>query len=123
MVLSGLGLGDGPGGVDQSDVAEGLGEVAQELPAGGIDLLGQQADVVDEGDGPFEHGAGPSRLPGPGQGLGQPEGAQEERAFLTLEPVLGPVAVHQPPLVGETFFGGLDGGQHPGLVGRKEPDQ
>ena len=44
-------------------MAEGLGEVAQELSADGIDLLGEQADVVDEGGRPFEDGAGPSRLP------------------------------------------------------------
>ncbi len=66
-------------------MAEGLGEVAQELSAGGVDLLGEQADIVDEGDGPFENGAGPSRLAGQGQGLSQPEGAQQERAFVTLE--------------------------------------
>ena len=38
-VLSAFGLGNGPGGVDEPDVAEGLREVAQELPAHGIDLL------------------------------------------------------------------------------------
>ena len=122
-VLSEFGLGNGPGGVDEPDVAEGLGEVAQELSADGIDLLGEQADVVDEGCGPFEDGTGPSRLSGPGQGLGQPEGAQQECAFFALEPVVGPVAVHQSPLVGEAFFGRLDRGQHPGLVGGKEPHQ
>ena len=104
-------------------MAEGLGEVAQELSAGGIDLLSEQADVVDEGCRPFEDGAGPSRLSRPGQGLGQPEGAQKKRAFFALEPVVGPVAVHESPLIGETFFGRVDRGQHPGLVGRKEPDQ
>ena len=50
-------------------MAEGLGEVAQELSAWGVDFLGEQADVVDEGGGPFEHGASPSRLSGLGQGL------------------------------------------------------
>jgi hypothetical protein len=45
-----LGLGDGPGGVDQADVAEGLGVVADHLHAAGVDLLGQQADVVGVGD-------------------------------------------------------------------------
>ena len=70
-----------PGCVDQPDVAESLGEVAQQLPAGGVDFLGEQADVVDEGDGPFEDGAGPRWLTGKGQGLGQPEGAQQEGPF------------------------------------------
>ena len=35
-----FGLGDGQGGVDQADVAEGLGEVAEQLPLF-VDLLGQ----------------------------------------------------------------------------------
>src|SRR5271157_2918286 len=88
-------LRNGPGRVDEPDVAEGLGEVAQELSTGGIDLFSEQADVVDEGGGAFEDGAGPSWLSGPGQRLGQPEGAQKKRAFLAFEPVVGPVAVHQ----------------------------
>ena len=76
-------------------MAEGLGEVTQELSIGEVDLLGEQADVVDKGRGPFEDGPGPSRLPGPGQGLGQPESAEKEGAFVALERVGGPVAVHQ----------------------------
>ena len=36
---------------------------------------------------------------------------------------MGPVAVHQSPLIGETFFGRVDRGQHSGIVGGKEPDQ
>src|SRR5580698_7246744 len=80
-----LGLCNRPGRIDEPDVAESLREVAQELSARGIDLLRQQADVVDEGGGPFEDGAGPSRLTGPGQGLGEPKGAQQEGAFLALE--------------------------------------
>ena len=52
-----------------------------------------------------------------GQGLGQPEGAQKECAFLAFEPVMGPVAVHQSPLIGKALFGRVDGGQHSGIVG------
>ena len=44
-------------------MAEGLGEVAQELFAVGINLLSEKADIVDEGSGPFEDGAGPRRCP------------------------------------------------------------
>src|SRR3974377_2364862 len=42
-----LRLADGPGGVDQADMAERLREVADHLAAGPVDLLGQQAHVVD----------------------------------------------------------------------------
>src|SRR6266545_2745742 len=52
-----LGLGDGPRGVDQPDVAERLREVADHLAVAGVDLLGQQPDIVDGGHGTLEgHG-------------------------------------------------------------------
>jgi hypothetical protein len=71
-------------------VAERLREVAQELSADRIDLLGKQADVVDEGGRSFEDGAGPGGLSGAGQSLGQPEGA-EKKLVLGLLPGLGSV--------------------------------
>lgn len=40
---------DGPVGVDQADVAEGLWEVPDHLAAGHVDLPGEQAGVVDRG--------------------------------------------------------------------------
>src|SRR5262249_44738717 len=43
------GLGDRPGGVDEADMAERLREVADQFSAGRVDLLGQQAHVVDRG--------------------------------------------------------------------------
>src|SRR6516165_8640353 len=93
LVRSGvaLSLRDGPCGVDKPDMAECLGEVAQQLSAGGIDLLSEQADIVDEGDGPFKDGAGPARLAGQGHGLGQPERAEQKGAFLALQPVVAAV--------------------------------
>src|SRR6266536_1718748 len=52
-----LGLGDGPRGVDQPDVAERLREVADHLAVAGVDLLGQQPDIVDGGHATLEgHG-------------------------------------------------------------------
>jgi hypothetical protein len=65
-----LGLGNGPGGVDEADVAERLREVPDHLAAAGIDLLGQQADIVYGGRGTFE-GRGGSLAPrGPVPGWG-----------------------------------------------------
>src|SRR3974390_878332 len=84
-----------PGRVDEPDVAERLREVAEELIADLIDLFGQPTDVIDEGGAPLEHGSGPGRLARLGQGLGQPEGAQEQGALLTFEPVVGPIAIDQ----------------------------
>jgi hypothetical protein len=52
--LPALGFGYGPGGVDEPDVAEGLGEVAEQFTGGRVDFLGEQVDVVEVGDGTFE---------------------------------------------------------------------
>jgi hypothetical protein len=101
-------------------MAEGLREVAKELPADWIDLLGQQADLIDEGGGTLENGPGPNRLACLSQGLGQPEGTQKEGALLTLEAVVGPIAIDQSPLVGEPFLCRLDRGQHPRIVRREK---
>ena len=64
------------------------GKLPSSSPRGRVDLLGQQADVVDEGDGPLERRAGPVDLAGQRQRLGQPERAQQERALLALEAVV-----------------------------------
>ncbi len=99
------------------------GKLPKQLAVDRVDLFGEQADVVDERGGPFEHGARPVGLARHRQGLGEPEGAEQEGAFLAVEAVAGAVAVDQPPLVREPFLRGVDGRQHPGVVGGKEPDQ
>src|SRR4051794_29529736 len=90
-----FGFGDGPGGVDQADVAESLGEVAQQFTGRGVDLLGEQAEVVAEADGRGERLPRLADLAGEGMGLGQPERAEEEGALLALEAVVGPVPVDE----------------------------
>jgi hypothetical protein len=56
--LPALSLIDGPRGIDQPDVAECLGKVTQLFPGFRVDLLGEQADVVDVAHGSLEHFAG-----------------------------------------------------------------
>jgi hypothetical protein len=46
VLAVGLQTGQGRGTIDQRDVREGLGEIAQELTRQRIDLLGIQADVI-----------------------------------------------------------------------------
>src|SRR5690242_4878219 len=99
-----LGLGDGPGRVHQPDVAEGLGEVAEQLTRRGIDLLGEQADVVDVADGALEDLPGSVDAVRQGQRLGEPERAEQEGALLPGETVhagLGAVPVDKTTVVGE----------------------
>src|SRR4051794_35973046 len=96
----GLRFGDGPRGVDEADVAERLGEVAQELSADRVNLLREQTHIVDKCGRSFEDGARPVDLTGLGEGLRQPEGAEQEGAFLAAETVAGPEAVDQSTVVG-----------------------
>ena len=115
-----LGFGDGPGGVDEPDVAQDLGEVAEQVTGGRVDFLGEQADVVELGDGTLEDVPCPRGLASQGQGLGQPEGAQHEGALPAFQAVgsaAGVKAVDQAAFVGEALGDGVDGGQHAG-VGR-----
>ena len=112
-----FGFGDGPGGVDEPDVAEGLGEVAEQFTGGRVDFLGEQVDVVEVGDGTLEDVPCPRGLAG--QGLGQPEGAQHEGAlpaFQAVGSVAGAIAVDQAAFVGEALGDGVDSGQHAGSV-------
>ena len=108
----GLRFTDRPCRVDETDVAERLGEVAEQLAGGRVDLLGEQADVVGEGGRPLEHLAGAGRLSGQRERLGEPERAQQERALVALEPVVGEVAVDEAVLVGEAIGDGVDRRQH-----------
>lgn len=51
-------LRDRAGRIDETDVAEGLREVAEHLTRRRIGFLSQQADAADERDGTFEHLSG-----------------------------------------------------------------
>src|SRR3982074_1155275 len=85
-------LRNGPGRVDQSDVAEGLRKVPERLTAGRVDLLREQAHVVGVGAGSLEGRSGPLELARDRLRLGQPEGADQEGSFLALQTVVGAVA-------------------------------
>src|SRR3954453_11353603 len=81
------GLRDRPRGVDQADVAEGLGEVAEQLSRRRVDLLGEQAEVVAVAGRGLEDLAGPVGPAGERERLGEPESAEEESAPLARQPV------------------------------------
>src|SRR6201987_4876319 len=76
------------GGADQRQVTEGLREVA-ELAAGGVDLLGEQAQVVGVGEHLLEHQPGLLQPPGAGQGVDVPERAQREGTLVAAQAVGG----------------------------------
>ena len=79
--------GEGVGGVDEPDVGECLWEVAEQLTGGGVDLFGEQADVVGEADEAFEERACPVQFADLGQALDEPERADGEGSFAAFEAV------------------------------------
>src|SRR5262249_60158085 len=90
--------GQGHPAGDHSDVAERLREVADEVSRRWIDLLGQQPDGAGP---PTQRGVELCSLVDPAllrEVLHEPEAAEQERAFITCDPVrrlLGHVPVHQ----------------------------
>lgn len=98
---------------------KGLGEVSGQLTGGRVDFFGQQADVVEVGDGTLEDVPRPRGLAGQGQGLGlgldQPEGTQHQGALPAFQAVgsaAGVIPVDQAAFVGKALGDGVDGGQH-----------
>ena len=77
---------EGDGGVDQRQVREGLREVA-ELAAGGVDLLGEQPEVVAVGLHFLERQDGVVEPAGPREGVDVQERAERERALAAVQPV------------------------------------
>ena len=97
-------------------MGERLREVAEQHPAAGVHLLGQQAEVVGVRGGGAEDVVGPVGAAAESQALGQPEGADQEAARVARPPPDDPPGSE---LAGD----GLDGSPHP-LVGRgEEADQ
>jgi hypothetical protein len=61
------------GGADKPDMAEGLGEVAEQLATGRVDLLGQLPQVVGLAQQPLEQCGGPVGLASEGEVVDQPQ--------------------------------------------------
>src|SRR5829696_8377610 len=120
-------LGQVVGRVDEGDVGERLGEVAELAAGRRVELLSQQADVVAEGEEALEDG---QRLLTPahqGQVVGQPEGAGQERPLAGRQPVhrlrpLGRVAVDE-AVDHQLALDGRHRGLDPRVAGGQEPDQ
>lgn len=87
------------GHADQRNVRERLGEIAQLAAGEGVVLLGQEAQVVAQEQKAFEEPAGVVLAAGQEQGVREPEGAGEERAFTAGEAVggLGPAGARGSP--------------------------
>ena len=104
-------------------MAEGLGEVAEQLAAGRVDLLGQQPQVVGVAEEPLEQGGGPVGLAGEGEVVDQPEAGDHKARLAVGEPVVGPEVAVDKPVGGQFAGGALHGGADAGVVGGEEADQ
>src|SRR5215217_9101972 len=85
-----LGYGEGSG--DVGEVAQPLGEVAEQLIIPGIVFLCEEAKIVSRGDGPVEHAPRLVEAILTCQALDQPERAGHEGSLLTA---FAPVAPNQ----------------------------
>src|SRR5215208_6521289 len=72
-----------------------LRRVAEKLVRDGVDLLGEQADIVGERDQPVHEGRGLVAAPNPGERVGEPERAAEEGALAAAQPVVSAVTGEQ----------------------------
>jgi hypothetical protein len=90
-----LGISQVERAVDQPDMGEGLGKIAEERSGVGVDLFGKQSDMVGIVGHGVEDTFGLVETTGKGQDIHKPEGAQAESAFPAGEPVVGMVAVDQ----------------------------
>src|SRR2546429_9367793 len=80
------------GGRDVREVRERLGIVAQQLPARGVHLLGEEPDRAGGGHGLLEDLAGLLQAALARVALRQPERAGQKGALLAAESVVAPVA-------------------------------
>ena len=62
-----------------ADMREGLGEIAEQPPARGIVVFGEQPDIVADRKEPLEQGSRIAMAADHGVVVGEPEAAGEER--------------------------------------------
>src|SRR5919204_6701117 len=79
-------------------MGERLRKVAEEGAALRIDLFGVQADVVGKRHEPLHQLRGLVQPALPCVGVGEPEGAGEEGAFLAAETIVAAVAAYEGPV-------------------------
>src|SRR5687767_3967736 len=75
------GVLQGEGSVDEADMREGLGKVAEKLAGRRIDLFGEQSHVISPAGQGVERRVGFVELPLQDQALDEPERAEEKGAF------------------------------------------
>lgn len=111
------------GGVDEADVAERLGEVAQKLPGSRIDLLREQTEVVPVREKTLEELPRAGKVAGESEVVDEPPATDHECTLVPADTVVAvDVAIH------ETFRRELsrrpfNGGPHARVTGRQEADE
>ena len=123
----GVGPAEAEGRVDQRHVGEGLREVSDHAPGVGVVLLGQQAEVVAQGEQPLEDLDRLVGTPDHVQAVDQPEGAGEERPLPALQAVdravVARLVAQHEAVIHQLALDRLDRADHPGVGGGQEADQ
>jgi hypothetical protein len=112
-------------GVDQGEVGEGLGEVA-EVPAGArLELLRVEVEPAGEVEQPLAERPRPRRLAYLREGGDEPEGADQEGPLLAAQPVVGllDLVAEDEAVSGQLSLDRLDGRADPRVIGREEAEQ
>src|SRR5689334_18133327 len=119
-------VGDHVGdGVDQRQVGEGLGEVAQMAAALRLELLGVEVEPAGGGEQALAERPRPRALADLRERRDEPEGADQEAALLAAEAVVGllDLVAEDEPVLGQLGGDRLDRGAHARVIGRQEAQQ
>src|SRR3954447_21866649 len=120
-----VGADDVHDGVDQREVGERLREVAEVAARVRVDLLGEEPERRRVREQALAHRPRPRALADLGQRAHEPERADDARALLTDEAVVGlrhPVAQDE-PVLGELLVDRVDGRDDALVVRRQEADE
>src|SRR5688500_5159119 len=81
-------VADGERGLHEGGVGERLRVIAECASTGWVDVLAEQTDGTRVAEHLLEHLATFVDAPGGGEGLGEPERARQERAFVAGEAIV-----------------------------------
>lgn len=103
-------------------MSESLREVADMLATRWVDLLGEQSDIIEVAEQPFEKRPAAFDLTSQDQIVDQPKAADGEGRFAARQAIAFPVAVDQ-AIPREPALDLADGGRNSGVLRRQKANQ
>src|SRR4051812_36853519 len=99
-------------------MGKGLGKIAEQSARARLVLLGEEVEVVAQGDQTLEKRLGFAQATGVNVGIDEPEAAREERTLLAGQAVVGvfrAIAQHE-AVAQKVLLYGTNGSLHPRIV-------